>query len=58
MTEFVLKMLATVLAVHLFWIVPMCNAIRERPKLVMNVMNDENERSDDIDGNSDKEADC
>lgn len=51
-------MLATVLAVHLFWIVPMCNAIRERPKLVMNVMNDENERSDDIDGNSDKEADC
>ena len=53
MAEFVVKMLATVLAIHLFWIVPMCNAIRERPKLVMNVTNDDDERSDNIDGNCD-----
>ena len=54
-----MMMLATVLAVHLFWIAPLCNAIRERPKLVMNVQNDADERSDDIDGGSDKKApDC
>ena len=54
-----MMMMVTVLAVHLFWIAPLCKAIRERPKLVMNVQNDADERSDDTDGGSDQKApDC
>ena len=54
-----MMMLATVLAVHLFWIAPLCNAIRERPKLVMHTLNDVDEGRDDIDGGSDQKApDC
>ena len=57
--DYLMMMLVTVLAVHLFWIVPLCNAIRERPKLVMNVQNDADERRDDTDGGSDQKApDC
>ena len=57
--DYLMMMLVTVLAVHLFWIAPLCNAIRERPKLVMNVQNDADERSDDADGGSDQKApDC
>jgi len=50
-------MLTTVIAIRLFWIGPLCNAIRERPKLVMNLQNDTEGRSDDIDGNSNQETD-
>lgn len=54
-----MMMLATVLAVHLFWIAPLCNAIRERPKLVMHKLNDSDERRDDKDGDNDQETtDC
>ena len=48
-----MMMLVTVLAVHIFWIAPLCKAIQERPKLVMNVQNDVDEGRDDIDGGSD-----
>lgn len=58
MKDYVLMMLATVIAVRLFWIGPMCNAIRERPKLVMHMRNDIVGRSDDIDGNRNEETDC
>ena len=51
-------MLATVVAIRLLWIGPICNAIRECPKLVMQTRNDMDERSDDIDGNSREETDC
>ena len=57
--DYLMMMLVTVLAVHLFWIVPLCNAIRERPKLVMHTLNDVDEGRDDIDGGSDQKApDC
>lgn len=58
MRDYVLMMLVTVIAVRLFWIGPMCKAIAERPKLVMNLQNDIDGRSDDIDGNSREETDC
>ena len=51
-------MLATVLAIRLLLIGPLCRAIRERPKLVMNVQNGNDERSDGIDGNGSEETDC
>jgi len=51
-----MMMLVTVLAVHLFWIAPLCSAIRERHKLVMYMQNDADERSDGIDGSSDQET--
>lgn len=51
-------MLATVVAIRLFWIGPICNAIRECPKLFMQTRNDMDERSDDTDGNSREETDC
>ncbi len=53
--DYLMMMMVTVLAVHLFWIAPLCKAIRERPKLVMNVQNDADERSDDIDGGNNNE---
>ena len=60
MKDYVLMMLATVIAVHLFWIVPLCNAIRERPKFVMGIQNDTDEGRDDTDGNNHNEetTDC
>ena len=58
MKDYVLMMLATVIAIHLFWIVHLCNAIRERPKLVIQTRNDIDGRSDDADGNSNEETDC
>ena len=58
MKDYVLMMLATVIAVHLFWIAPLCKAIRECPKLVMQTRNDIDGRSDDTDGNSNEETDC
>ena len=53
-------MLATVIAVRLLWIEPMCRAIRERPKLVMGIQNDTDEGRDDTDGNnhSEETPDC
>lgn len=56
MRDYVLMMLATVVAIRLFWIGPICNAIRECPKLVMQTRNDMDERSDDMDGNSSEET--
>lgn len=58
MRDYVLMMLATVIAVRLFWIGPMCKAIRECPKLVMQTRNDIDGRSDDTDGNRNQETDC
>lgn len=48
-------MLATVAAIRLFLIGPICKAIMDRPKLVMNIQNDADERSDDIDGGNNNE---
>ena len=48
-------MLATVVAIRLFLIGPICKAIMSRPKLVMNVQNDADEGSDDIDGGNNNE---
>ena len=60
MKEYALMMLATVIAVRLLWIEPMCRAIRERPKFVMGIQNDTDEGRDDIDGNnhSEETPDC
>lgn len=48
-------MLATVIAIRLFLIGPICKAIMSRPKLVMNIQNDGVEGSDDIDGGNNNE---
>ena len=37
MKEYVLMMLVTVMAVHLFWIVPISNAIRVSKKIIANL---------------------
>lgn len=60
MKEYTLMMLATVIAVRLLWIEPMCRAIRERPKFVMGIQNDTDEWRDDIDGNNNNQetTDC
>ena len=55
MREYALMMLATVAAIRLFLIGPICKAIMDRPKLVMNIQNDADERSDDIDGGNNNE---
>ena len=52
MQEFVLRACLVAVLIRIFVVGPLCNAIRERPKLVMNLQNDTDERSDDIDGNN------
>ena len=49
-------MLATVLAVSIFWIVPICNAIKMGKQLTANMTFIQREKEDD-DGNSAEEAD-
>ena len=51
MKEYALMMLATVIAIRFFLIGPICKAIIDRPKLVMNIQNDTDEGRDGIDGN-------
>ena len=49
-------MLATVLAVHLFWIVPISNAIRVSKKIIANLnFTREEEKTD---GNNAEKTDC
>ena len=49
-------MLATVIAVHLFWIVPICNAVKMGKQLTANLTFIQKEKEDE-DGNESAEED-